>query len=213
MAEGEQINFSEFSRGEIDLNLNVIQQGRDYSEHFQTYKFYYVMKIEFFRDADNMIFASDLLNVHSDALERVFQVILQTMIEGVQLQHFNMDHIIQSDYIQFALEHSDFTDYVYPSRNVSYANFAYPRIIGGIMNCLNNLAQSNRQIEISHDWVIALRVSRIKEVPRGFRKKRKLDDVDECQFPVAVEVCRNEAAKADTESCMPTPGGSPIFNP
>ena len=73
------------------------------------------MKIEFSRDADNMIFASDLLNVHSDALERVFRVILQTMIEGVQLQHFNKDHIIQSDYIQFALEHSDFTDYVYPS--------------------------------------------------------------------------------------------------
>ena len=91
------MNFSKSNRREIDLNVNVIQRSRDYSEHFQTYKFYYVMKIEFSRDPDNMIFASDLLNVHSDALKRVFQVILQTMIESVQLQHFNRDHIIQSD--------------------------------------------------------------------------------------------------------------------
>ena len=64
--------------------------------------------------------------------------------------------------------------------------------------------------------MIALQVSRIEEVPRGFGKKRKLDDednIDECQFPVAIEVCQNEAAKMDIESCMPTPEGSPVFNP
>ena len=44
------MNFSESSRGEIDLTVNVVQQGRDYSEHFQTYKFYYVMKMEFSRE-------------------------------------------------------------------------------------------------------------------------------------------------------------------
>ena len=82
------------------------------------------------------------------------------------------------------------------------------------MNWLNNLAQSNRQIDISHDWVIALQVSRIEEVPRGFGNKRKLDEdnIDECQFPVAVEVCQNETAKTDIESYMSTSQGSLIFN-
>ena len=56
------MNFSEPSTGDIDLNVNIVQQSRDYSEHFQMYKFYYVMKIEFSRDADNMIFINDLLN-------------------------------------------------------------------------------------------------------------------------------------------------------
>ena len=134
VAEGEQMDFHEPSRGEVSLNVNVIQQSRGYSEHFQTYKFYYVMKIEFSGDADNVIFVGDLLNVHSDAMERVFQVVLQTMIESVQLQHFNRNNTIESDYIQFTLEHVDFADYVYSSRNVSYANFFYAHIIGGIIN-------------------------------------------------------------------------------
>ena len=157
------------------------------------------MKIEFSRDADNVIFISDLLNIHFDAMERVFQIILQTMIESVQLQHFNRDHIIENDYIQFTMEQVDFTDYVYSSRNVSYANFSYARIVGGIMNWLSNLAQSNRQFDNSHAWVVALQVSQIEEVPRGFGKNRKLNenDADDCQFPVMVEVCQNKAAKTD----------------
>ena len=217
-AEGEQVNFSEPSIGDIDLNVNIVQQSRDYLEHFQMYKFYYVMKIEFLRDADNMIFISDLLNVHFDAIERVFQIILQTMIESVQLQHFNRDHIIESDYIQFTMEHMDFTDYVYSSRNVSCANFTYAHIVGGIMNWLSNFAQLNRQTDISHDWVVALQVLQIEEVLRGFGKKRKLNeengnDADDCQFPVMVEVCQNKAAKTDIESCMPMQEGSPVFNP
>ena len=100
------------------------------------------MKIEFSRDADNVIFISDLLNIHFDAMEQVFQIILQTMTESVQLHHFNRDHIIERDYIQFTMEHVDFTDYVYSSRNVSYANFTYACIVGGIMNWLSNFAQS-----------------------------------------------------------------------
>ena len=123
VAEGEKMDFHEPSGGEASLNVNVVQQSRDYSENFQTYKLYYVMKIEFSGDADNVIFVGDLLNVHSDALERVFQVVLQTMIESVQLHHFNRNNIIGSDYIQLTLEHADFADYVYSSRNVSYANF------------------------------------------------------------------------------------------
>ena len=82
------------------------------------------------------------------------------------------------------------------------------------MNWLNNLAQSNRQTDISHDWVIAIQVFRIEEVPRGFGNKRKLDEdnIDECQFPVTVEVCQNETAKTDIESYMSTSQGSSIFN-
>ena len=55
-----------------ELNVDLIQQSRDYSEHFQMYKFYYTMCMTFSRDADSEIFVSDLLNVHSDALERIF---------------------------------------------------------------------------------------------------------------------------------------------
>ena len=115
-------------------------------------------------------------------------------------------YIPESDYIQFTMEHVDFTDCVYSSRNVSCADFTYARIVVGIMNLLSNLAQSNRQIDISHDWVVALQVSRIEEVPRGFGKKRKLNQND-------ADVCQNKAAKTDIESCMPTQEGSPVSNP
>ena len=81
------------------------------------------MRIEFSRDADSSIFVSDLLNVHSDALERVLSTVLRTMVESVQLQHFNRNNIIASDYLQFTLEHVDFVNYVYSSRSVTYENF------------------------------------------------------------------------------------------
>ena len=87
--EGGNIEFRESSSGEVDMNVHVVQQSRDYSEHFQMYAFYYVMRIEFSRNADSSIFMSDLLNIHSDALERVFSTVLRTMMESVQLQHFN----------------------------------------------------------------------------------------------------------------------------
>ena len=107
-------------------------------------------------------------------MERVFSTVLRTMMESVQLQHFNRNEVIDTDYIQFNLEHSDFVDFVYLSKSVPYEHFNFKRIIGGIMNWLNNLAQSNRQIDISHDWVICLKVSRMDEIPRGMEKKRKL---------------------------------------
>ena len=92
------------------------------------------MRINFSRDADSEIFVNDLLNVHSDVLERIFSIILQTMVESVQLQHFNRTEIINTDYIQFTLEHSDYVNYVFSSRSVAYEHFQYDRIIGGIMN-------------------------------------------------------------------------------
>ena len=66
------------------------------------------MKITFSKDGDNVIFVSDLLNINSDALERVFETVFSTVVNGIRLQHFNRDSIIDSDYIQFTLEHSDF---------------------------------------------------------------------------------------------------------
>ena len=76
------------------------------------------------------------------------------------------------------------------------------------------MAQSNRQIDISHDWVIALQVSRIEEAPRGLGKKIKLNPVEkECQFPVSIEVNQNANPKTDIDSFMPVSEVSPVFNP
>ena len=75
----------------------------------------------------------------------------------------------------------------------AHKHFNYERIIGGVMNWLNNLSQSNRMIDISHDWMICLMVSRLEKVPRGMGRKRKHDDGKEveCQFPVNVMVNDN----------------------
>ena len=75
--------------------------------------------------------------------------------------------------------HQDFIDYVYSSQSVAYENFNFERIIGGIINWLNNLSQSNRMIDISHDWSICLMISRTEEVPRGRGKKRKFEEDDD----------------------------------
>ena len=112
------------------------------------------MCIEFSRDADTTIFISNLLNVYSDALERIFSIVFRTMVESVQLQHFNRNNISDTDYLQFTLEHSDFVNYVFSSRSVAHEHFSYERIIGGVMNWLNNLSQSNRMLDISHKCVI-----------------------------------------------------------
>ena len=79
------------------------------------------------------------------------------------------------------------------------------------MNWLSNLAQSNRQIDISRDWVICLKISRMEEVPRGMGKKRKLSE-DEVQFPIDVDVQVNNSVDEGFQNCMPTPQ-SPEFNP
>ena len=56
------------------------------------------------------------------------------MVESVQLQHFNRAEIINRDYIQFTLEHSDYIDYMFSSHSVAYENFQYHRVIDGIIN-------------------------------------------------------------------------------
>ena len=123
------------------------------------------MKISFANDGDTVMFVDDLLNVHSDALDRVFKTVFTTCMANVNLQHFNRDNIVETDYVQFTVEHADFIDFVFSSRNVKYSDLNVNTLVGAVMNWLSNLAQSNRQININNDWGISLQVSRMAEGP------------------------------------------------
>ena len=153
---------------EVDLRVSLRNEGRDYNEHFQTYKFYFSMRMTFVNEGDSLIFVADLLNAYGESLEDVFERVFHMCIGGVNLQHFNRNHLVDSDYVQFNIEHTDFTDYVYSSRNVKYSELNYAVLVGGVMNWLNNLAQSNRQMDINHDWSLSLQVSSTTNVHRGF---------------------------------------------
>ena len=76
--------------------------------------------------------------------------------------------MVDSDYVQFNIEHTDFTDYLYSSRNVKYSELNYSVLVRGVTNWLNNLAQSNRQMDINHDWSLGLQVSSTTNVHRSF---------------------------------------------
>ena len=71
--------------------------------------------------------------------------------------------------MQFNVEHTDFIDYVYSSRNVRYDNFDAIQLTDGLMQWLSNLAQSERKINIMNRWIVRLMVSRMDKgsVPRG----------------------------------------------
>ena len=153
---------------EADLRVSLRNEGRDYNEHFQTYKFYFSMRMTFVNKGDSLIFVADLLNAHGESLEDVFERVFCMSIGGVNLQHFNRNHLVASDYVQFNIEHTDFTDYVYSSRNVKYSELNYAVLVGGVTNWLNNLVQSNRQMDINHDWSLSLQVSSTTNIHRGF---------------------------------------------
>ena len=153
---------------EVDLRVSLRNEGRDYNEHFQTYKFYFSMRMTFVNKGDSLIFVADLLNAYGESLEDVFERVFRMCIGGVNLQHFNRNHLVDSDYVQFNIERTDFTDYVYSSRNVKCSELNYAVLVGGVTNWLNNLAQSNRQIDINHDWSLSLQVSSTTKVHRGF---------------------------------------------
>ena len=121
----------------------------------------------FINEGDSLIFVADLLNAYGESLEGVFERVFCMCIGGVNLQHFNRNHLVDSDYVQFNIKHTDFTDYVYSSRNVKYSELNYAVLVGGVMNWLNNLAQSNRQMDINHDWSLSLQVSSMMNVHRG----------------------------------------------
>ena len=58
---------------EADLHVSLRNEGRDYNEHFQTYKFYFSMRMTFVNEGDSLIFVADLLNAHRESLEDVFE--------------------------------------------------------------------------------------------------------------------------------------------
>ena len=160
---------------EADLHVSLRNEGRHYNEHFQTYKFYFSMRMTFVSKGDSLIFVADLLNAYRESLEGVSERVFRMCICGVNLQHFNRNHLVDSDYVQFNIEHTDFTDYVYSSRNMKYSEVNYAVLVGGVTNWLNNLAQSNRQMDINHDWSLGLQVSSMTNVYRGFGDPRTVD--------------------------------------
>ena len=51
---------------------------------------------------------------------------------------------------------------------MKYSELNYAVLVGGVTNWLNNLVQSNRQMDINHDWSLSLQVSSTTNVHRGF---------------------------------------------
>ena len=152
-----------------DLVVQLHQERRNYSDTFQMYDFLYSMTMSFSDGGDVTLFVSRLVNIHGDALQRVFEIIFTTCLRNVNLQHFGRDDLVGNDFVQFNVEHTDFIDYVYSSRNVRYDNFDTTQLTDGLMQWLSNLAQSERKINIMNRWIIRLMVSRTDEgvVPRG----------------------------------------------
>ena len=155
---------------EADLNVYLNNEGRDDNQHFQTYKFYFAMRMRFTDYGDSVVYIGDLLNIHGDPLDRIFEQGFRACCQIVNLQHFNRNVISQDDFVQFTLKHMDFVDYVFSSRKVKYSDLSFETLVGGVINWLNNLAQSNRLMNFDNDWAINLQVSRMTEVPRGFGK-------------------------------------------
>ena len=131
------------------------------------------MRMTFSQDGDSVIFVGDLLNIHGDALDRIFGTVFRACVESGNLQHFNRNEVLADDFIQFTIEHTDFVDYVFSSRNVKYSDLHYATLVDGLKNWLSNLAQSNRQMNVDNDWAISLQISRTSEVPQGFGKTKK----------------------------------------
>ena len=162
---------------EADLNMVLSNEGRTYNQHFQTYKFYFSMRMRFSQHGDSVVYVGDLINFHGEVLDHIFEQIFRLCATSVNLQHFNRNSIIQDDFVQFTLEHTDFVDYVYSSRNIKFSELHYEMLVGGVINWLNNLAQSNRQMNIDNDWAITLQVLQTTGILRGFGTDQDDDDV------------------------------------
>ena len=107
--------------------------------------------MRFSNQRDSIIFVGDLLNFHGEALDLVFEQVFRACTQSVNLQHFNRNSISDEDFVQFNLEHTDFVDYVFCSRNVKFSDLRFETLVGGTVNWLNSLAQSNRQMNIDND--------------------------------------------------------------
>ena len=181
--------FSEQSHGRSNLDIEITQYDRQWFERFRRYKFWYTLRMNFVNTVDSLLYVNELLNVHSDAMECVFMVALQTIIDGIQLQHFQGEnHVLPTDFVQVTLEHADFVNYIFSSILVKYSDFQFHKVIGGIMNWLQNLAQSNKRINVSNDWMMTLDVSRTNDVQRGMGKKRREGEIDSC---VPIKLSKN----------------------
>ena len=71
---------------------------------------------------------------------------------------------------------------------VKYSDFQFHEVIGGIMNWHQNLAQSNKKINVSNDWMMTLDVSCMNDVRRGMGKKRREGEIDSC---VPIKLSKN----------------------
>ena len=157
--DGEVIEISQSMNGDGDLVVRLRQERRNYSDTFQMYDFLYTMTMSFSDGGDVILFVSRLVNIHGDTLQRVFEIIFTTCLRNVNLQHFGRNNLVGTDFVQFNVEHTDFIDYVYSSRNVRYDNFDAIQLTDGLMQWLSNLAQSERKINIMNRWIVRLMVS------------------------------------------------------
>ena len=122
-------HFSEQSRGST-LNVEITLYDRKWFERFRRYRFWYVLLLNFDDGVDSTFFVNELLKVYQDALERIFVLEFQTIIDSVQLQQFwGENRVVQSDFIHFGMAHQDYVDYLYSSRLVKYSNVRFNEVI------------------------------------------------------------------------------------
>ena len=87
--DGEVVEISQPTNdGDGDLVVRLRQERRNYSDTFQMYDFLYTMTMSFSDGGDVILFVSRLVNIHGDALQRVFEIIFTTCLRNVNLQHF-----------------------------------------------------------------------------------------------------------------------------
>ena len=80
---------------------------------------------------------------------------------------------------------------------MKYEDLQHHVLVGGVINWLSNLAQSNRQMNIDNDWAILLQVSRMSEISHGFGKRGEHG----LQSKVKLNVREEDSAR------------SPVFDP
>ena len=166
MANNQDITeFPNFVGSSIDVEIT--QYDRKWFERFRSYKFLYIFRITIDGGADSTLFVNELLNVHQDALERVFVAAIQTILDefNYSILEMRIDRVVQPDFVQVGLEHQDFVDYIYSSRLVKYGEFKLNEVAGRIMNWLQNLAQSNKKINTINTWTLTLDILRTTMYP------------------------------------------------
>ena len=168
-AKMEEVEFTRAAEDGSDVVIRLRQERRSYSDVFQMYRFIFTFVMGFSNGGDVELFVSTLLNLYGDATEQLFEMILNACLRNVNLQHFGRNELIDSDYVQFNVEHVDMVDYVFSSRSVRFSELNVKTIVGELMNWLYHAAQSERKIDVSHVWRIQLSISRTDEnaVPRG----------------------------------------------